>query len=428
MATKKKIVRKKVARKKATAKAKPKKKAKPASNSNAKSKSSSKKLTKTPKSVKSVKSVTKRAKPEKAKSVTQKKAASKKRLSPAKKSTISPKAERLLKKPKKTVKIFSKSLLVDLAKAIKEVVAPEMMNMKGREIVGSSQSGDATFHLDALAEKALLNFLTNAKQSVAYYSEDAGYTTFTGDQPTHLLVVDPIDGTRAAKCGFEGCVISICSTRVLERPTIADMDNALVMELTTDRYFYAERGGGARAFLNGHSRKIKLAQHDDIERMAWSMTVPARPAELIFSVSAKLIDISSLKGGFFACNSSSYSLTRLLTNQLDACIDIANRFYRDIQDVVEDSFINAGRGTVLGVCPYDYAAALMIIEEAGCVVTDAFGDRFDDVLLLDSSPQNHQSIVAATNKSLHAKLLDYYDTRIVQLEELLQRRYDAAQS
>jgi hypothetical protein len=70
----------------------------------------------------------------------------------------------------------------------------------------------------------------------------------------------------------------------------------------------------------------------------------------------------------------------------------------------------------------------MIIEEAGCVVTDAFGDRFDDVLLLDSSPQNHQSIVAATNKSLHAKLLGYYDTRIVQLEELLQRRYDAAQS
>jgi myo-inositol-1(or 4)-monophosphatase len=159
--------------------------------------------------------------------------------------------------------------------------------------------------------------------------------------------------------------------------------------------------------------------------MAWSMTVPARPAELIFPVSAKLIDISSLKGGFFACNSSAYSLTRLLTNQLDACIDIANRFYRDIPDAVEDSFINAGRGVVLGVYPYDFAAALLIVQEAGCVVTDAYGEGFDDVLLLDSSPQNQHSIVAATNKDLHAKLLGYYDTRIIQLEELLQARYEA---
>lgn len=332
------------------------------------------------------------------------------------------------KKPKKGTKKLSKNFLLDLANAIKQAVSPELKNLKGREIVGSAQSGDATFYLDVVAEKALLSFLTEAKQPVAYYSEDAGYTTFTSDQPTHLLVIDPIDGTRAAKSGFEGCVVSICSTRVLERPTVADLDNAIVMELMADRYFYAERDGGARSYVDGHSRKIKLTANEDIETMAWAMTVPARPAELIFPVSAKLIDITSLKGGFFACNSSSYSLTRLLTNQLDACIDIANRFYRDIQDTVEDSFINAGRGNVLGVCPYDFAAALLIAEEAGCIITDAYGDRFDDMLLLDSSAENHQSIIAATNKELHAKLLGYYDTRIVQLEELLQDRFENAAS
>ncbi|HIA48786.1 MAG TPA: hypothetical protein EYN96_12665 [Candidatus Hydrogenedentes bacterium] len=433
MATKKKSVKKKAAQKKVKTKPKPKAKA----TSKSKGKMPSKKVTTKRKSVKSGGSSTKKAPKKRVKPIVRKNIVTKKSATTSKKSTAPKKTDakspkkskkRVKIKSKKRVKILSKNLLVDLATAIKEAVAPEMMNMKGREIVGSSQSGDATFHLDAIAEKTLLNFLTNAKLSVAYYSEDAGYTTFTSDPPTHLLVVDPIDGTRAAKCGFENCVISICATRVLERPTIADMDNAIVMELTTDRYFYAERGGGARAFVNGHSRKIKLAQLDDIERMAWSMTVPARPAELIFPVSAKLIDISSLKGGFFACNSSSYSLTRLLTNQLDACVDIANRFYRDIQDVVEDSFINAGRGAVLGVCPYDFAAALMIAEEAGCIITDAYGGRFDDVLLLDSSPQNHQSIVAATGKSLHAKLLGYYDTRIVQLEELLQKRYEANQA
>ena len=325
-----------------------------------------------------------------------------------------------------SAKMISKKFLLEVANAIKEAVQPEMINPKGRDIVGSAESGDATFHIDVTAEKALLKFLQEAKKPIAYYSEDAGYTTFTAASPKYLLVIDPIDGTRAAKSGFEGCVISICCTRVMERPTISDIDNALVMELAHDRYFYAERGNGARMYVKGHSRKVKLSSLDEPDKMAWALSVPGRPAELIFPVSDKLIDISSLYGGFFACNSSSYSLTRLLTNQLDACVDIANRFYRDMPKVVKELFINAGRGNVIGICPYDYAAALLIAEEAGCVVTDAYGNGFDEVLLLDSTPANHQSIIAATNASLHAKLLTYYDARIAQWESLLKRRHDAS--
>ncbi|MFP6581709.1 MAG: inositol monophosphatase family protein [Candidatus Hydrogenedentota bacterium] len=405
-----------MATKKKSATKKPATKKKPV----AQKKAAIKKVTNKSKTTKSAKSKSKP--PTKKKAVVPKKKtkAPKKSAKTASKPKPKPKP-----RPKSSAKILPKKFLMDLAQAIKVAVLPEMASTKGRAIVGSAQSGDATFHIDAVAEKALKNFLTNAKQPVVYYSEDAGYTTFTNEQPTHLLLIDPIDGTRAAKCGFEGCVISVCSTRVIERPTFADIDSGLIMELTEDRFFYAERGHGARIHYNGHSKKAKISQNEDVETMAWSMTVPARPAELIFPTSAKLIDITSLKGGFFACNSSSYSLTRLVTNQLDACVDIANRFYRDIPDAVEDAFINAGRGTVLGVCPYDYAAALLIAQEAGCVVTDAYGKGFDDLLLLDSSPENHQTIIAATNAKLHKKLLSYYDTRITQLAQLLQERYEA---
>ena len=407
--------------------------------SGAKKKASGKKVTPKPKSTKSVKAKTKskpkpkssakakvtaKAKP-KTKSKARVKTPARRKTPTSKKSSSSTASAR---KVKSSVKILPKKFLVSLAEAIKEAVLPEMKGIKGRAIVGNAQSGDATFHIDTVAEKALLSFLTNAKQPVAYYSEDAGYTTFTNEQPTHLLVIDPIDGTRAAKSGFEGCVISVCSTRVIERPTMADVDSGLIMELTMDRYLYAERGQGARIHQDGHQRKAKLSDKTDVETMAWAMTVPARPAELIFPTSAKLIDITSLKGGFFACNSSSYSLTRLVTGQLDACIDIANRFYRDIPDAVEDAFINAGRGTILGVCPYDYAAALLIAQEAGCTVTDAYGKSFDKVLLLDSSAENHQTIVAATNAALHKKLLSYYDTRITQMTRLLEGRYDSMES
>jgi myo-inositol-1(or 4)-monophosphatase len=257
---------------------------------------------------------------------------------------------------------------------------------------------------------------------VAYYSEDAGYSTFSNAQPKHLLIVDPIDGTRAAKSGFEGCVVAIASTRVIERPAIRDLDTACVMEILGDRAFYAERGGGARVYVGEHSKRVKLSANTNLESLTWSMTVPARPAELIFPTAARLIDLSSLKGGFFACNSTSYSLTRLLTNQLDACVDFATRYMRDIPDLVRDYFINAGRGVVLGIAPYDMAAALLIAQEAGCKVTNAFGQGFDDVLLLDSTEANHQSIIAAANPELHEKLFSYFDTRIKQFEALLKRR------
>ena len=311
---------------------------------------------------------------------------------------------------------------MELTAAIREAVLPAIAAGKGRDIVGTAPSGDATFELDQIAEKALLAFLRSAKKPVAYYSEDSGYTTFTSGQPSNLLIVDPIDGTRAARNGYEGCAITVCSTRVIERPTLSDIDNACVVELLGNRSFYAESGSGARMFVDGHARKVRPTTNTELESLTWSMTVPARPAELIFPTAAKLIDLSSLKGGFFACNSSSYSLTRLLTGQLDACVDFANRFYRDVPSIVEDSFINAGRGVVLGICPYDFAAAASIAKEAGCTVTDAYGNNFDDVLLLDSSVSNQRSLIAAATPELHEKLLRFFDTRIDQLETLLKQR------
>lgn len=318
--------------------------------------------------------------------------------------------------------LLPRDFLIELASAVRTAVLPYVHAAKGRDIVGSAASGDATFELDAVAEKALLSFLKDAKRPVAYYSEDSGYTTFSAGQPQNLLVIDPIDGSRSAKSGFESCVVSVATTRVIERPRMADIENACVMEILGPRIFYAERGKGARIYTDGSVKKPKLSKNTNLETVCWSMTVPARPAELIFPTAAKLIDLSSLKGGFFACNSTSFSLTRLLTAQLDACIDIANRYLRDIPDVVHDQFINAGRGAVIGIAPYDMAASVLIAQEAGCVVTDAYGGSFDEVLLLDSSVGNHRTLVAAANRELHDKLLSFFDIRIKQYEELLNRR------
>lgn len=368
------------------------------------------------------KKTTKKAKSKTSSGSSAKKGAAQKTVPPNENPTAAPPLAAAPVKRAPQVKMLPRNFLLEVASAIKEAVVPLLESGKGTEIAGHSTSGDVTFEIDVSAERALLNFLKKCQLPVAYYSEDSGYTTFSSGQPTNLLVVDPIDGTRAAKNGFESCVVTVCSTRVIERPTIADVDNGCVMEIKTDRAFYAERGKGARMYVNGHPRKPRISKNTDWERMAWSMTVPARPAELIFPTAARLIDISSLKGGFFGCNSTSFSLTRLLSGQLDACVDIANRYYRDIPEVTTDYFINAGRGAILGICPYDFAAAILIVQEAGCVITDAYGESFDDVLLLDSSLINQRSMIAAANAELHKKLMSFFDTRIQQFETLLKKR------
>jgi len=417
------------AKKKAPAKGKaPAKKKTAAKKKSAKKKAPAKKKTSVKKKA-AGKSASNAKAPAKKKAASAKESAPKKKPSTKKKtaakSSSSTKKESRKLSASAKKKLLSRQFMMDLAAHIRDAVLPSVEQAKGREIVGEAASGDPTFKIDQVAEKALLQYLRDKKAPVAYYSEDQGYTTFTTGQPQNLLIIDPIDGTRAAKSGFEACVVSIAATRVIERPCMADVDTACVMEIVSGRTFYAERGEGARVYVKNQPRKPRLSDNTVLELMSWSMTVTARPAELIFPTAAKLIDLSSLKGGFFACNSTSYSLTRLLTNQLDACVDFANRYYRDIPKVVEDHFINAGRGSVMGIAPYDIAAALLIAEEAGCVVTDAQGKPFDDVLLLDTAVTNMRSMIAASNPKLHEMLMTYFDTRIKQYERLLERRAEA---
>ena len=86
---------------------------------------------------------------------------------------------------------------------------------------------------------------------------------------------------------------------------------------------------------------------------------------------------------------------------------------------------NAGRGQELGLCPYDFAAAVLIAQEAGCVVTDAYGGSLDDVLILDSSASNFQSIIGAANAELHSMLMKYFDAWIRHIESVREKMHQS---
>jgi fructose-1,6-bisphosphatase/inositol monophosphatase family enzyme len=55
--------------------------------------------------------------------------------------------------------------------------------------------------------------------------------------------------------------------------------------------------------------------------------------------------------------------------------------------------------------PYDLAAAALILDEAGGVLTDAYGRSFADRPLLGSDASFQISVVAASNPALHERVL-----------------------
>ena len=107
--------------------------------------------------------------------------------------------------------------------------------------------------------------------------------------------------------------------------------------------------------------------------MFWTYGFRGRPARALTEVLAELIDASSVGGGTFDLGSAAFDMTRVVTGQLDAYVEPGPRMIADVPGMREE-FERVGGGAVLNNSPYDLAAAALILEEAGAVVTDAYGD------------------------------------------------------
>jgi hypothetical protein len=93
-----------------------------------------------------------------------------------------------------------------------------------------------------------------------------------------------------------------------------------------------------------------------------------------------------------------------LTGQLDAYVDVGPLMI-ELAPWVERRFREVGKGHVLNNSPYDVAAATLILQEAGCVVTDAAGRPLGGRLLLGSDMGYQMSVVACASDEVHRTVL-----------------------
>ncbi len=296
------------------------------------------------------------------------------------------------------------SLADDLALQLRDLVVPHLGQAAARALAGRAVGGDTTFAVDEAAEAFVEQFLSAQGRPVAVYSEDRGYQEWHGPAE-YALIIDPIDGTRPALAGFEAACVSIAVARMVERPTMADVIYGVIVEIKEGGVFRATRGAGVDVRTSAGERLIPaVSVNADLSRLFWTIGFRGRPAAELVAVLGGLIDRSSVDGAVFDIGSATYSMTRLLTGQLDAYIDVGPLMI-ERAPWVEARFREVGKGHVLNNSPYDVAASTLMLLEAGCVVTDAAGRSLDVRPLLGSDMHYQMSVVASANPDLHQAIL-----------------------
>jgi myo-inositol-1(or 4)-monophosphatase len=299
---------------------------------------------------------------------------------------------------------------LDLARSLREVVLP-LLGAHAARAHGDDRAhgGDVTFAIDARAEEHLAAWVRAHAPEVAVFSEDRGLAGPDGAE--QVLVVDPVDGTRPALAGFEAACVSVALAGGGDGdgPRMRDVQAGAIVEIKSGHAFLAERGRGLTA-----DAPVRLSANTDVERMFWVWGLRGRPARVLVEVLGDLLDASSTGGGVFDLGSATYDMTRVATGQLDAYVEPSPRIVEDVPGMLE-AWQRVAGGAVLNNTPYDLAAAVLCLEEAGAIVTDARGARLDDRPLLGAGAEHQMSCVAAANATLHAAILRAVDAGVRRL-------------
>jgi myo-inositol-1(or 4)-monophosphatase len=301
-----------------------------------------------------------------------------------------------------------RELVLDLALRLREVVLPELGSHAGRAQGAAGAGGDVTFAIDAAAERELEAFVSARAPRLAFYSEDRGLVAPA--DATHVLLVDPIDGTRPAMAGLESACVAVALAPLGDGdPTMADVEIGCVVEIKSGHSFLAVRGAGVQT-----RQPVSLSANADVERMFWGYGFRGRPVRPTAEVLADLIDASSVLGGTFELGSQAFAMTRIVTGQLDAVIEVGSRLIDDVPGMREE-FERVGHGHVLNNSPYDLAAPALCLLEAGGVVSDGWGRPLADRPLLGAGHEFQISSISAANPELHGELVAAIDAGVARL-------------
>ena len=218
--------------------------------------------------------------------------------------------------------------------------------------------GDFVTNADTRTEKVLIEELTKARPGYGFVGEEGGVVE--GADKTHRFIIDPIDGTTNFVHSIPHFAISIG----LERE--GQMVSGVVFNPITDEMYVAERGHGA--FCN--DRRLRVAARTN---MADCLVATGTP---FLGKDGHDVFLGEIK----AVMAATSGVRRFGSASLDLAYVAAGRY-----DAFWERNLKA----------WDIAAGLLLVREAGGVVSDLTGRE----RMLENGE------ILAANESLHRPFL-----------------------
>lgn len=237
------------------------------------------------------------------------------------------------------------------------------LELSKKEIKFSLKSKhDVLAEADILSEKAIIETIKNEFPDHKVLSEEAGEESHDSD---YFWIIDPVDGTINFTKGIDEYCISIGLEHKGERVL------GVIYQPTTEKMFIAEKGKGA--FLNGE--KLEMKKDPKLINM---VAATDNSADIGYrKENLKILrNISGNVRTVRIFGSSALHLARLAIGNMDL-------YFKT------------------GINYWDFAAGILIVEEAGGKVTDFNGDKVtkDSRNIVVSNGLVHEEFLSILNQA-----------------------------
>lgn len=223
--------------------------------------------------------------------------------------------------------------------------------------------GDFVSQADLRAEEILFRELSRARPGYGFLMEERGEVP--GEDGQHRWIVDPLDGTTNFLHGIPVFAVSIA----LERQ--GELSAGVIYNPAMDELYTVERGGGA--FLN--DRRMRVAGRSVLADTVIATGIPHLGRGEHVKALVELQNVMAETAG----------VRRLGSAALDLAWVAAGRV---------DGFWEAGLN------PWDVAAGMLMVREAGGFVTDRAGGReiYRSKTIVAGNEQVHRGLLATLER------------------------------
>lgn len=245
--------------------------------------------------------------------------------------------------------------------------------------------GDSNFvtEVDTNIEKAMKEHLSALYPEIQFMGEEGDNSNIDFSYP--LWILDPVDGTSNLIHDFQNSSMSLALA--VDKQVVF----GIIYHYSTKEYFYAKKGEGAYIGQNASPMQVSSLNENTAGTAIWSKNATPLHVSNTTELSRSLVSFGT----------SPYDKATLGEKN---CETLKQIFFlcEDIRRIgsaaIELAYVAAGRVDIYlerNLKPWDYAAAIIIIEEAGGIITDYKGQAVDI-----SKPCD----ILAGNKIIHKKL------------------------